>query len=493
VVKTILARLLPRDGRSAFLLGFGLSLAISLAIHFVGGPLLGMSQGFGGFAHDGYLELGASIARGHGFVFEPGGPPCTHRPPLTPVLLAPITRLPLAWQRPALILMHGLMVGLTLCLLFDLARKAFDARIAGVAVGLMIAYPWLFRHVKTPVNLIVQMTCAMLVVYLIGTELLESHARGKSVLSRHWFLRAGLLGLAGAAGILTHGTMLLSVPVLLLGMAAIGLAVHRRQVAAVAVVAGIVAVVAVSPWTYRNWKVCHRFVPVATGAGLQYLCGNVHWGFDDRFTKTDEEWRRALGMAGVYEERSRVVHFWGWKDPDLDRQANRKMVEDVRSDPARFAAKLGLNAVDFYLPSVHDLVARTSTKGRVVAHLAISVWHSVYWGLAVFGLWALRRSRLGPRLWLALGAIAALVVFYLPFVAWIPPSGYVLQTLPLLSVLASLGLFRVAALADTRRRSRSDRVCVFQAAPHFDGKRREDRSPAPNEALLPAGVDCAGP
>ena len=264
----------------AFLRGSGLSLGIGLAIIFVAGPILGVSAGFGGRAHDGYLELGTNVAQGRGFVFESGGPPSTHRPPLTPILLAPITRMPLLLQRPTMILMHSLMVGATCFLLFDLARKAFDARIAACSIGLMLAYPWLFWHVKNPMNMITQMTCTMLVVNLIGNELLESYKRGNTALSRHWFLRAGLLGLAAAAAILTHGTMLLSVPVLLVAMAMIGFVYHRRRLAAVAVLAGIVAVLAVSPWSYRNWKVCHRFVPVATGAGLQYFYGNVLWGFD---------------------------------------------------------------------------------------------------------------------------------------------------------------------------------------------------------------------
>ena len=465
-----------------------MSLGIGLAIIFVVGPILGVSKGFGRRGHDGYLELGANVAQGRGFVFEPGGPPSTHRPPLTPILLAPITRMPLPWQRPTLILMHSLMVGATFLLLFDLARKAFDTRIAGGSIGLMLAYPWLFWHVKNPMSMITQMTCTMLVVNLIGSELLESYKKGSTALSRHWFLRAGLLGLAGAAAILTHGTMLLSVPVLLLAMAMIGLVYSRRRLAAVAVLAGVVAVLAVSPWSYRNWRVCHRFVPVVTGAGLQYFYGNALWGFDGHFTWEDR-WERTLAMAGVDDEPSRVMHFCGWKDPELDRQANRKMVEDITSHPARFAGKVSLNAIELYLPSIRDVVACAGSKGLIVRHLALSVWHSVYWGLAILGVWGLRRSRLRPRLWLILAGIFALSVFYLPFVTMIGHSGYMLQSLPLLSVLGSLGLFRKPERVDVRSRSRWSHVGACRVPPHFQPKRCEDQSPAPTESLLPAVVD----
>ena len=111
--KTILARLPPRAASGAFVRGFGLSPAIGLAVIFVVGPILGVSKDFGGRGHDGYRELGAGVARGRGFAFEPGGPPCTHRPPLTPLFLAPITRMPLPWPRPRLVL--GSIFALAMC------------------------------------------------------------------------------------------------------------------------------------------------------------------------------------------------------------------------------------------------------------------------------------------------------------------------------------------------------------------------------------------
>jgi len=488
VLNTILARVLPRDARGAFLRGFGLSLGLGLAIIFVVGPMLGVSKGFGGRVHDGYLELGTNLAAGRGFVFEPGGPPCTHRPPLTPILLAPIARLPFAWQRPALILMHSLMVGATFFLLFDLARRAFDARVAAGSIGLMLGYPWLFWHVKNPMSMITQMTCTMLVVHLIGSELLDSFGNASTRRSRHWPARAGLLGLAGAAAILTHGTMLLSIPVLLLAVAAIGLVHHRRRLAAVAVLAGVVAALAVAPWSYRNWRVCHRFVPVVTGAGLQYFYGNALWGFDGHFTWQDR-WERALAMAGVENGPSRVVHFCGWKDPELDREANRRMVEDIASHPARFARKIALNAIELYLPAIRDAIARTGPKGTTARHLALSAWHSFYWALAVWGTWGLRRSRLRPRLWLMLAGIFVLSVFYLPFVTMIGHSGYTLQTLPLLSVLASVGWLCKSADADVPSRSRSGRVSGRPAPPHFERNRAKDPSSAVTEAALPVVTD----
>jgi hypothetical protein len=214
-----------------------------------------------------------------------------------------------------------------------------------------------------------------------------------------------------------------------------------------AIVAGSVAVAAVAPWSYRNWKVCHRFVPVATGAGLQYFYGNVHWGFDGDFTREEPQNRslrveRILALTGVRENPSQVLHFWGWKDPDLDQQANQRMVHDIASDPVRFTKKLALNAIEFYLPLIHEVLVPIRSRGTVISRgaVAVSVWHSAYWSLALLGLWRLRRSQLQRRLWLLLGCVVCLAAFYLPFIVMHGMCGYALVTLPVLVIMASVGL-----------------------------------------------------
>ena len=90
----------PRDSRDAFWIAVviggvvGLVLA-PLAIRFGADS----DSDFGGFAHDGYVELARSLARGDGFVFEPGGAAVSHRPPLYPLMLAPLMLLPEPLQR----------------------------------------------------------------------------------------------------------------------------------------------------------------------------------------------------------------------------------------------------------------------------------------------------------------------------------------------------------------------------------------------------------
>lgn len=487
----LLDRLLPHSVSGAFWRGFAVSLTLGLAYAYVACPILGRPATFAGRGHDGYLELATSISRGDGFVFEPGGPPVTHRPPLTPLLLVPITCLPSPLQRPAVILLQSLLVGVTCALIFNLASKAFSVRVAGYAALMLLTYPWLFMRLKNPMCFFIQLTTTMLVVNLLGNELLRLSQRRSEVFLKGWCVRTGALGLAAGAAILTHGTMLASVPVLLAALAIVGLVYHQRRTVSMAIVAGCVAIVVVAPWSYRNSKVCHRFVPVATGAGLQYFYGNVHWGFDGSLTREDQ-WSRSLretkilAAAGVHEKHSDVLHYWGWKDPDLDQQVNQRMLHDVASDPVRFTKKLSLNAIEFYLPLIQEVLVPVPSRGTVISRgdVAVSVWHSAYWSLALLGFWRLRRSPLQIRLWLMLGCVVTLAVFYVPFIVAHGMCGYAIVTLPVLAIIASVGLVGNStdasedlALLGTRpqsahlRQSTTSLGLVSRPASHRHGKR----------------------
>lgn len=99
---------LPKTSQQAFWLCFGLCAFLCFFILYGLAPLTGTSQTFGTDAHDGYIELAQNLVQGLGFVFEPGGAPVSHRPPLYPFILMPIALLPDVWQRPMIVLLHSI-------------------------------------------------------------------------------------------------------------------------------------------------------------------------------------------------------------------------------------------------------------------------------------------------------------------------------------------------------------------------------------------------
>ena len=112
---------------------------------------------------------------------------------------------------------------------------------------LLLVYPWLYWYVKNPMNAVAQMMFVMLVVNLIGRWLIATASGGKSSIKGNWLAFSGILGLAAAGAILTHGTLLLSIPLLLGLMVVVGAWRRQYRPCLVAFVAAVVAASTVAP------------------------------------------------------------------------------------------------------------------------------------------------------------------------------------------------------------------------------------------------------
>jgi hypothetical protein len=234
--------------------------------------------------------------------------------------------------------------------------------------------------------------------------------------------------------------MLLAVPLLIAGAGLIGIHLGSLRVIKVGVAAGLITLLTLTPWTYRNWCVTGRFIPVVGGAGLQYFVGIERWSYDE-FDGQKPTWRRIVSasLGRDIPDTTELIHFWGFKDAALDAIANQRMVDDLRAHPGFFAKRVVLNAVEFYAPSVREwLMPRTAPTKRYVARRgAMSIVHVCLLVMGGLGIWrSFREKRSGP-MWLAAASIAVLAGGYLPFVAGISHCQYCLQTLPLLAFLAA--------------------------------------------------------
>ncbi|HEX5067845.1 MAG TPA: hypothetical protein VFY49_17120 [Myxococcota bacterium] len=430
----------PRDGRDGFLLAAGAGSAIGLfLVAFVLGDHSVMDGPFGGVAQDGYLELARSLVRGDGYVFEPGGDAVSHRPPLYPLLLVPVVLLPEAWQRPALVVLQSLLLGAICASTFRLAARWFGEGTARVATRLLLIDPWLYWMTTVPMVPLLQTA-----LYLWLVRLLFAWGPGSRVTSPSL-----LAGLAAGALALTHGSMLVTIPVLF-GVA--GVVALRRDPAALRklALASLLIVACVAPWTARNWVVFHRLIPVASNAGFAYFAGSAHWGQGALSGKSPPEdiWGAPAGaeglyMAGVAETYEEASHYYGLRDIELDARLGRLALAHAREDLPRLFTKIALNGLENYFPIVFPLVrgSQPTALERVLGspmRLLRSAFYLAWWVLALV---ALLRPPKGRGLELAL-IVAALVVFvgpYLPFLTFIAHSMYNFGSLPYLAILAGLG------------------------------------------------------
>jgi 4-amino-4-deoxy-L-arabinose transferase-like glycosyltransferase len=408
-------------------------------------PWTGLSREFGGDPHDGYLELARSLLAGNGYVFEPGGPPVLHRPPLYPWFLLPVVALPESLQRPALIVLQSGLVGGMAAIAWSIGTWLFGQTSGRISVGVMLLDPWLLWSVKNPMSVMLQA-----LLYTAFCELLlRRFAPGRSPTTVGG-LSALLLGAIAGALALVHGTMVLTCGAVLVGVALWRLWHRDVRSAAGILVACALMLAIIAPWTARNWYVSGLFIPVVGNSGFSYFVGNAHWGIGaESIGKRERQWEAAFRHSGIDAPSADVVRFFGITDPALDRAFNRRMIEHVRSRPDEFLLKLPLNAVEYYFPVFHWLYSRSllaqpsawisAATARLRAS-AITLFHLVLWALALTGV---ARSMRGPERQAALGVLALVVVFplaYLPFLVYVGHSHYVLPTIPLLSILAALGL-----------------------------------------------------
>jgi 4-amino-4-deoxy-L-arabinose transferase-like glycosyltransferase len=419
--------LIPSTACRVFWITFLLCLLAGLAIIYIIGPAIGVSENFGK-ANDGYIQLAQNLGRGNGYIFEPDGPAVFHRPPLYPIILIPIMLLPEVLQWPALILLQSIMTALLGVILFKLTEKLFNTKTAAVATVIFLLNPWLYWYVKMPMTTIAQGLFYILFIWQV-VLLFYNQDNLK--------IKTLLLALTAAALSLIHGAMLAACGIIFFVPLVYCIATKNIKISITVFTAGILTLLFVSPWTIRNYITFNRFIPVVSGSGLAYFNGNVHFSFTETVPQQNGETYidASLRVSGVDGTEKTYTHWKGLKDITLDEKVNLAMQEDIKSDPAKFIKKVFANAVEYYFPAaVYKLrVGKSFNKEE----LLITVYNSTIWVFALLGSRCFNNKKIVLVL---VGFIILYAMWYFPFATFIGHNLYTFATMPLLAIL-SAGLF----------------------------------------------------
>jgi len=440
-------RIIPETAKGAFWLSFCVFFIGTMFIILVIIPVKKIPYTFGK-THDGYIQLADNLRQGNGYVFEKGGPAVFHRPPFYPLLLVPVTFFPEYLRRPVLVLIQSLMVGCIGGLIFQIAKYLFGRPAAVIAVFIFILNPWVYFNVKNPMTTITQGLLYTLFVALAGREFLIMLGRYDAAVSttRLW-LRRLAIGAAGAALALTHGTMLAVTMVSLLVFFVIAVARRNGRAVITSITAAVAMAILIAPWTYRNWVVFGRFIPIAGGGGMAYFNGSTHWkGVMPQPQREGESYIDAsLRVAGIEGTEETLTHWKGFKDIKLEDKMNAKMTEDLREHPGAFAKKVLLNAVEYYFPALtYPFLATDFYRGVRTHKLAITIYHLAFWVLALMGSRPNKKENVSwvePGLMLA--AVALYAIWFFPFATFIGHCLYAFGTIPFLTILAARGLTNI--------------------------------------------------
>ncbi|HEY2772097.1 MAG TPA: glycosyltransferase family 39 protein [Solirubrobacteraceae bacterium] len=273
----------------------------------------------------------------------------------------------------------------TIVLSWLLARRLFGARVAIAAAFVVALYPlaWQFNGLLYPEALATPLTVALLLVMFTG----ELTAR-----------RAALFGVLLGVTLLIRPTT----EFMLLGaLVAWSVALGFKRGVGLTVVAGVVAVLVVAPWTVRNAIVMHGFVPISMQDSALYGTFNATSANDPLFPYA---WRR---------EPPNVAHLFDPHHPLSDVTLRSKLitsgVDYIKAHPASVPEAFFWNG----LSRLWDIRRRSRAlaevpfegRSRLVNNLGLDAY-LVLLPLALIGLWRTRRRRalvLGI-LGLALGA-----------------------------------------------------------------------------------------
>ncbi|MBI3564506.1 MAG: glycosyltransferase family 39 protein [Elusimicrobia bacterium] len=328
-------------------------------------------------------------------------PQLTGHPPGYPLFLAPFLAvggdLGLSLARWATIAAGALAPALTYRVALRLRATRTAALVAGALVALdpMMIY---FSARLMSESLFTALVLGFLYAWLYAWE-------AGAVRS------AALAGVLGGAASLTRGTMLPFGGVLAL------VALWRRREqprwAALVAVCGLCWAGTIAPWTFRNWRVYHRFVPVSVQGG---------WNFYEGLTVDPEQIRHARAEAMGAEARA-----LGLDSVQADEYFAAKSKAFIREDPGEFLRLCAVKAARFWRPAPeppHGLLTR----------VAAGAFTLLLFAGALLGLRAASRA---TGAWFALAWIAHLNLLHAVFASNLR---YRLPVEPVVAVLAGIGL-----------------------------------------------------
>lgn len=430
---------LPKPSTETLLM-FGVALALRAAYTW-------LAQGPDAFPNSDSADYDAiawNLAQGLGFKLTgaAGLYSTAFRPPALPFVTSLVYRLT-GHVFLAALLMQCVIGALVPVALVAFARSTFGSSAARIAGWLAVVHPML---VFFSGYLVTEPLFALSLVLALSASAawVKTPRPGRAV----W---AGMLW--GASILTRPNAMAMPFLVLAWAWAPLGLSLrgsHRLRQAA-ALMLGVVLVV--GPWTLRNARELHAFVPVTTGGGRSLLDSNNALIWDDPATRG--------GAVTVYHLEPYASHFRGLNDVEADRLSGRMAVQFLLERRAQWPQMALAKLARFWrLTSEGGKLTkqwkRTGTPLDALMSLLdpLTAWSVVVLPLA---LWGLAVTLRGPRR--AFQSLPALVIAFFSLSA-IVYWGSLRMRVPIEPLVALLAAVGADAILKARRVRRSGLALV---------------------------------
>jgi len=295
-------------------------------------------------------RVARALVTGYGYAdpFSGHTGPTAWVPPLYPLLIAAVFKIagiytPLsAW---ILLTLNSVFSAATALCIYEIAARCYNRRVAIWSAWIWALYPAAMQYAVRWVwetSLSTFLFATVLALALRMRAIGENRcAAGKTGLTsdpqptRRWLL----FGLLWALIALSNSTMLLLLPFcgiwILLG------APRESAPLARATLAGLLFIACIVPWTWRNWRALHAFIPMRSNFGAELYAGNGPGAYGFRYgvlidlaeTDPQHDLYVQLGELAYVHQRGQLAKSW------------------IAAKPARFA-ELSLKRFYFFWASV---------------------------------------------------------------------------------------------------------------------------------------------
>jgi len=258
-------------------------------------------------------RIGRALATGHGYSdpFTGHTGPSAWTPPLYTYLVGGVFKVFGVYSRLSafvLLTFNSLLSAYTAVLCYEIGLRCFGRKCAVWSGWMWALYPAALQYA---VRWVWEMSATA--ALFAGILLLTLRLRDEQTV-RRWAFFGLLWGLLA----LTNPTPLLMMPFCLLYLAR---GIKIRQV----VLAGVVFMAVLAPWSARNYLVFHRFIPLRDNFGAENFEGNSDWsvGFP---------WGRTVPL----ENRQVIAYYARVGEPEFSAERGRTATAWIHEHPLRF-------------------------------------------------------------------------------------------------------------------------------------------------------------
>ncbi len=335
-------------------------------------------------------RIARALVTGYGYAdpFSGHTGPTAWVPPLYPLLIAGVFKLTGIYTAASawiLLTLNSLFSAATAVCIYEIAARCYNRRVALWSAWIWALYPAAMQYAVRWIwetSLSTFLFAAVLVLTLrmraIGDAPQQSDANPQT--TRRWLLFAFLWALIA----LSNSTLLLFLPIC--GIWLLHAAPNKSAAISRAALAVLLFVACIAPWTYRNWRVFHAFIPMRSNLGAELYAGNGPGSYGFRYgvliglPAQDAQHRLYVQMGEIayVKERGQLAKAYIHAHPEHFLALSLKRFyffwASVPHPSEKHAFLDSVREINYCLPSITGLLGLILALRRRTPAAALFVW-----------------------------------------------------------------------------------------------------------------------